>query len=157
MERQPSSEATAHHFYAMNLMCRERWNDASTELERARELDPLSVIINGDIGLVYHYARQPDRALEAEGKALELDPTVPFIYEIKGMAYVQKKMYSEAIIQFQKALDLDKGFPQFQAELVYTYAAEGNKVRAGRILADLESQSRRHYVSPTAWRWLTLD
>ena len=63
------------------------------------------------------------------------------------MAYLQKGMYREAISHLQKAVDLSKGFPLYQAELAYGYAAEGNHPQAGRILANLESRSRREYVS----------
>ena len=56
--------ATAHYSHAMNLMNMGHWEKASAEMESARELDPLSIIINANIGLVYYYARQPGRALE---------------------------------------------------------------------------------------------
>jgi TolB-like protein/DNA-binding winged helix-turn-helix (wHTH) protein/Tfp pilus assembly protein PilF len=139
--------ATAHSFRAMNLMSMGRWREASAEMERARELDPLSIIINANIGLVYYYSGEPDRAIEAERKALELDPNTAFIYEYLGLAYLQKGMYREAISHLQKAMDLSKGFPLPQAELAYVYAAEGNHAQAGRIRANLQSRSRREFVS----------
>jgi tetratricopeptide (TPR) repeat protein len=139
--------ATAHYFHAMNLMSMGHWEEASAEMERARELDPLSIIINANVGLVYYYARQPDRAIEAERKALELDPNTAFIYEYLGLAYLQKGMYHEAIGHLQKAVGLSNGFPWYQAELAYSYAAAGNHAQAGRILTNLKSRSRRQYVS----------
>jgi TolB-like protein/DNA-binding winged helix-turn-helix (wHTH) protein/Tfp pilus assembly protein PilF len=139
--------AAAHYFHAMNLMSMGHWEEASAEIESARLLDPVSIIINANIGLVYYYARQSDRAIEAERKALELAPNTAFIYESLGLAYLQKRMYREAISHLQKAVDLSKGFPQYQAELAYVYEAEGNHPQAGRILANLESRSRREYVS----------
>jgi len=139
--------ATAHYFHAMNLMSMGHWEEASAEMERARELDPLSIIINANVGLVYYYARQPDRAIEAERKALELDPNTAFIYEYLGLAYLQKGMYHEAIGHRQKAVGLSNGFPWYQAELAYSYAAAGNHAQAGRILTNLKSRSRRQYVS----------
>jgi tetratricopeptide (TPR) repeat protein len=80
-------------------------------MEQARELDPLSIIINANIGLVYYYARQPDRAIETELRALELDPNAAFIYEYLGTAYLQKGMYRGAIGHLQKAVGLSNGFP----------------------------------------------
>jgi TolB-like protein/DNA-binding winged helix-turn-helix (wHTH) protein/Tfp pilus assembly protein PilF len=139
--------AKAHYFHAMNLMSMGHWEEASAEMERARELDPLSIIINANIGLVYYYARHPDRAIEAERKALELDPNTAFIYEYLGLAYLQKGMYHEAIGHLQKAVGLSNGFPWYQAELAYSYAAAGNHAQAGRILINLKSRSRRQYIS----------
>jgi TolB-like protein/DNA-binding winged helix-turn-helix (wHTH) protein/Tfp pilus assembly protein PilF len=139
--------AAAHHFHAANLMCMGRWDEAIAEMEHARKLDPLSVIINANVGLVYHYAQQPDRALEAERKALELDPTAAFVFEYLGMTYLQKGNYKESITNLQKAVDLSKGFPLYQAELAYSYAAAGNRAQASRIVAGLEARSRQRYVS----------
>jgi len=44
------------------------------ELQKARDLDPLSLIINTNLGLNYYWARQYDRALEHLERALELEP-----------------------------------------------------------------------------------
>jgi tetratricopeptide (TPR) repeat protein len=45
-----------------------------TELRRARDLDPLSLIINTDLGLHLHWAGQSDQAIEQLECALELEP-----------------------------------------------------------------------------------
>jgi len=42
---------------------------------------------------------------------------------------------------------LSNGFPWYRAELAYSYAAEGNRAQAGKILTNLKSRSRRQYVS----------
>jgi serine/threonine protein kinase len=44
--------ATAHHWYADQFLARGHFDEALVELEKARELDPLSPIINTDVG--YH-------------------------------------------------------------------------------------------------------
>jgi tetratricopeptide (TPR) repeat protein len=64
-----------------------------------------------------------------------------------GTAYLQKGVYREAIGHLQKAVGLSHGFPLYQAELAYGYAAAGESAQARRILTDLESRSRRQYVS----------
>src|SRR5262249_38186869 len=50
--------ATAHHWYAEHLMWRGRFDEALQESERARQLDPLSVIIAADNGVILYCARQ---------------------------------------------------------------------------------------------------
>jgi len=42
--------ATAHHWYAEHLSWQGRFDDALRESERARQLDPLSLIIAADNG-----------------------------------------------------------------------------------------------------------
>jgi TolB-like protein/DNA-binding winged helix-turn-helix (wHTH) protein/Tfp pilus assembly protein PilF len=139
-------KAAAYHYHAANLMCMGRWREASAEMGQAHKLDPLS-LLNANAGLVYYYARQPDRAIEAERRALELGPNTAFIYEYLGTAYLQKGMYREAIGHLQKAVALSNGFPWYQAELAYSYAAKGDHAQARRIVADLESRSRQQYMS----------
>jgi Tfp pilus assembly protein PilF len=50
--------ATAHQWYAENLMWRGRLDEALRESEIARRLDPLSLIIATDQAEIYYYSRQ---------------------------------------------------------------------------------------------------
>jgi Tfp pilus assembly protein PilF len=66
--------ANAHHWYWSLLACTGRWPEASTEIQRALELDPLAPIIVNNYG-VHHYFRGDDsRALRYFRKALDLEP-----------------------------------------------------------------------------------
>jgi len=51
------NDATAHHWYAEHLINIGQADHAVTELERARELDPLSLPINGTLGRAYGLTR----------------------------------------------------------------------------------------------------
>lgn len=55
--------ATAHHWYALYLMTEGRHEEAIAEIKRAAELDPLSLMINTDLGLVLSIARRYDEAI----------------------------------------------------------------------------------------------
>ena len=57
--------ATAHHWYSLHLMWRARFDEAMKELEQAHELDPLSLIINRDVGRAYFNAGRHDQAIKA--------------------------------------------------------------------------------------------
>src|SRR5256884_9789452 len=56
--------ATAHHWYAEHLMWLGRFDEALSARERARELDPLFLIIAADYGASLLFSRQYDRAIE---------------------------------------------------------------------------------------------
>ena len=43
----------AHHWYALCLTAIGKTNEAVTQMEKARELDPLSTRINADLGMAY--------------------------------------------------------------------------------------------------------
>jgi TolB-like protein/DNA-binding winged helix-turn-helix (wHTH) protein/Flp pilus assembly protein TadD len=137
--------ADAYHWHAINLMFMSRWEEAIAEIERARQLDPMSIIINANIGFVYYHARRFDDAITAEHKALELDSKNPVAYEYMGLAYLGKKMYKEAATNLRKAVDLS-GASESAAELLFAYAADGNWAEAQKILVSLQDRSRHEYV-----------
>lgn len=69
--------ATAHQWYAENLMWRGRFDEALRESEIARRLDPLSLIIATDQAEIYYYSRQYDQAIERFNAVLDMDPNFP--------------------------------------------------------------------------------
>jgi TolB-like protein len=50
--------ATGHQWYAYNLMMRNQWDVAMGEMERAKQLDPLSLIIITSLGFAYDGAER---------------------------------------------------------------------------------------------------
>src|SRR5215471_18634724 len=69
--------ATAHHWYAEHLTWLGRFDEALSESERARQLDPLSLIIAADNGATLYYARQYDQAIAKFRAVREMDPNFP--------------------------------------------------------------------------------
>src|SRR6185503_16454217 len=52
----------AHHWYGYYLMLSGRLKEAETEMRRALELDPLSPVINANIGICFYMGRHYDAA-----------------------------------------------------------------------------------------------
>jgi Tfp pilus assembly protein PilF len=50
--------ATAHHWYAECLALQGHFDESFSEIERARVLDPLSLIIATDRGAILYFSRQ---------------------------------------------------------------------------------------------------
>ena len=70
-----SNSSSAHYFYALNyLVPMGKFAEAAAELSRARELEPFSLIVNTNLGVIFYYQGQYDKAIEQYRKALELDP-----------------------------------------------------------------------------------
>jgi Flp pilus assembly protein TadD len=68
-------DSSARHWLAMfPLVVSGRYEEALVQLRRAKQLDPLSLIINADIGGVYLMTRQFDRAVTQCTESLRLDP-----------------------------------------------------------------------------------
>ena len=67
--------ATAHQWYAeTGLGLLGQFEEAIAEARRALELDPLSLVINADLGTTLTSARRYDQAIEQLRKTVEMDP-----------------------------------------------------------------------------------
>ena len=140
---QSPNYAPAHNWYSQYLSFTGRHDEALKQALRAQEIDPLSLFINSNIGLVLFLARQYDRSIAASQKTLELDPDFAVAHMIMGLSYVQKGMYEEGISAFQKA----KAQPDSRALLGYAFAVSGREKEARRILDDLNHESKQKYVA----------
>ncbi|MEE9293346.1 MAG: tetratricopeptide repeat protein [Phycisphaerae bacterium] len=144
--------ATAHHWNSFLLSMLGRHDEAIAEVKRARELDPLSLRINANVGLMFYWARRYDQAIKELLRALELDQNRPRgLYDRLGWAYLQKDMHDEAIATLEKALTLSGGGPLALAGLGHAYAVAGRVDDAISILGKLKRVSKRSHVSPV---WL---
>ena len=76
--------STAHHWYGEYLVLMGRFDEGFRELKLAREEDPLSLIINADIGKMHFFARQPDLAIEQLKKTIEMERTFPLSQLVPG-------------------------------------------------------------------------
>jgi len=122
--------ATAHLWYAEFLRAMGRHGEAQAEVKRARELDPLSLIISTSIGVTYFFARQYIPAIEQYRKTLEIDPNYLSAISWLGMAYEQTGQYQEAITTFQKELEiLGPGPATIMLERVYILSGRRDEAR----------------------------
>src|SRR5205823_3124680 len=106
-----------------------RTEQGLTELRRARDLDPLSLIINTDLGLNFYWARQYDLAIEQLERALELEPNFFRTHFYLGAVYLRKEMFREAIAEMEKARSLSEN-PYTLAGVGHVYARVGERARA---------------------------
>jgi len=126
--------ATAHQWYAEELALVGRFPESLTEIDRARSLDPLSLIIGADRGAILYYSRQYDRAIEQFDAVLEMQPDFPRA----GMVvypYVQERKYPEALATIERWPALPGGRPW--AMLAYVYGNAGETANARRALGKL--------------------
>jgi tetratricopeptide (TPR) repeat protein len=140
--------AIAYGMYAMFLNSMGRFDESGTARERARQLDPLSLIIDAGVGLHLYLARRHDEAIERYRKTIEMDPNFFVAHGRLGAAYEQKGMFEEAIGEFQKAITLSGGSADIVAELDRAYALVGRRGEAQKVLDDLTQRSKREYIPP---------
>lgn len=137
---------TAHQWHGEYLTSMGQFDQGLPELKKARDLDPLSLIINTNIGLNFYWARQYDRAIEQLELALELEPNFFRAHLHLGMCYERKRMYQEAIAEFEKARFISENSWTL-AGLGQCHASFGARAEAEELLDQLLELSRRQYVS----------
>lgn len=125
-----------------------RHDEAIAQMNLARELDPLSSNINMDLGGIFYYARQYDRAIEQCRETLEINPDFGGPHILISLALLKKGMNREAITEAQKALGLLGDNPDEVAHIGYAYAKSGRQKKALEVLAQLRRLSDRRYVPP---------
>ena len=111
-------------------------------LRRAKELDPLSSVINSNLSTVYLIQKDYNASIENALKLIELDPTFSYSYVILGLSYLKKGRTTEAIATLEKAVELsnrDVGL----SELGYGYGLTGNRAEANAIVRELEEMYAR--------------
>ena len=149
---------TAHQWYAFLLSALGRHEEAIGRARQARDLDPLSLVINADSGMVLYFARRYAEAVEQFRKTLDLDPSFAYAHFGLGHAFQQQGRLAEAVEEQRRAVELAPGSPALQAALGQALAWAGRPEEARRVLAELQERSVREYVEPSdfAFLWTAL-
>jgi TolB-like protein/Flp pilus assembly protein TadD len=138
--------ATAHHWYGFNpLATLGRFDEAIAESKRAVELDPLSPVINSDLGSNLMVARRYDEAIAQLRKTLEIDPTFSLAHGALGEALQFKGDLPGAIAEYTKAQELGAD-PRIRVLVAAAKAQSGDKDAAVRMLAELQEASRNREI-----------
>ena len=93
---------TAHSWYSQFLQGMGRGDEAVAEARRAEALDPLSLADSREVGAALFYSRKYDESIEQLKKTLLLDPNFVEAHTLLGRNYQAKKMYPEAVAEWQK-------------------------------------------------------
>ena len=142
------NSAMAHFAYAHVLSDRGRHQEAITEIARARELEPVFLLLPALEGMFLHHAGRNDEALARLQKALELDPNFWVTHLMLGKVYTRQRKYSEALVEFTKAKELSQGNSEAIGSIGYIAGLTGDKAKAQAVLDELRARSAQGYVSP---------
>ncbi len=139
--------SNGRRFYSIYLVCTGRPDEGIKEVRRAEELEPLSVSVKAHVALILYFARRYDEAIEAGKTAVEMDRSSPVAHQRLGSAYEQKRMFPEAITEFQKAVDDSNRVQLAVSSLAHAYAVGGNRAEAQKLLAEMQERAKTEYVS----------
>jgi tetratricopeptide (TPR) repeat protein len=139
----------AHQWYALYLAAAGREQQALQQIERAKELDPLSPAVRAGAAFVDYFARRYDDAVRECNTALTANPKfMPALY-VRGLAYEAKGNLDGAIADFQSAVSIsDTGAWIYLGALGHAYGISGKRAEAEALLAEMEKRSKQEYVGP---------
>ncbi len=140
--------ANAHHWYGDYLSIKRRHDEALAEAKHALELDPLNLMIGTWVALRHYQAHDYSRAIEQARNSVELDSNFAAAHLLLGEGYVQAGLHSEGVSELKRAASLSGDSPIYTAQIAVALATAGRKREALRIAHELETISRKRYVSP---------
>ena len=108
VERDPGY-ATGRQWRAEYLAFSGRGDEALAEIRQAHTLDPLSPIINTQLGWILTIARQPDAAIEQLRRTIEMAPRFVQAYTNLGIAYDVNGDHQAALAAFRQAVEVGGG------------------------------------------------
>jgi serine/threonine-protein kinase len=122
------NEALFYDWYAEYLMAVGKANESIDNIERARDLDPFSIVINSDVGKLLFFARLYDQAEAQLKETLRMDPAFMQAHVWLGTVYLMKHRFDEAIAEFKREIDGGQGL------IAYAYGMAGRKTEARQML-----------------------
>ena len=147
--------AEGHRAYGIHLLTLNRIEEGLSELQRARQLSPLSVQINTELTAALNMAGRFDEAIEQLKQTEEIAPNP----DLMGLAaaYAGKGDTSRALALLQQNVarlmttTSNARPPGRSAALMwlgYGYAVTGRKREAQAVLAALKEEAAKSYISP---------
>jgi serine/threonine protein kinase/tetratricopeptide (TPR) repeat protein len=131
------------------LTMTQRFGEAIAEMERALDLDPLSLHMNAAVGMHNYFARRYADAIKHARQAIELDPSFFPANIFLGLGYQASGELKEAVAELQLAQELSGGITLVTATLAGALAASGQEAEASAILTELEEVGLTRYVPQT--------
>lgn len=117
--------ATAHHWYGECLGLQAKFAESHAALLRAERLDPLSLAIKEDIGMVWFRMRDYQKALSKFKEVEEMDPRFVRIRNKQAELFGVLGRYDEAIAEKMAAMKLANRPAENIAQLADAYQKEG--------------------------------
>ncbi|MBI3004732.1 MAG: protein kinase [Ignavibacteriales bacterium] len=140
--------ATARQWYAWFLATTGHSKEAIQEITKARDLEPLSLIINTEVGAIHYFAGSFEQEIEHYRRTLEMDPTFALAHMHLGFAYLADENYGDAIRELESAVRLSDNNPTMVAALGSALAEADKRDLAEQFFALLVKMSKEKYVSP---------
>ena len=126
------SYASAHQYYALGLMAHGRFAEAEAQLNIARRLDPLALIVDVDLALLRKFQRDFDGVIAVSKSILQRDPNYHLGYSMLTTGYLCERRWDD-----WRAADAKHPQAEFQRAIV-----NGSPDEIERVLRKLTDQAK---------------
>ncbi|MGH9502698.1 MAG: protein kinase domain-containing protein [Terriglobales bacterium] len=144
------NDATAHQWYAMAIgPISGRGQEALTEINRAHQLDPQSLIISRSVGSVLVMTGKYDQAIAVCQKLVHDNPAFALAYSCLGNAYWGKHMYPQVVEEYRAfgQLSGDRNEAEFASALEQGFRSGGWKGALAKAIEVRQAQRKTGYAS----------
>lgn len=140
-------DGTARQWYALHLSRRGRHDEARRHIEKAASLDPLSLIIGTNRGLVSYLHRDYMTALTVFDDVLELDPNYEDALLAKALTIDLLERRSDAWSLYDRLLAAAPEAPHVLAFYAHSLALAGRRERCEELFHTIEQLRGRGFIS----------
>jgi DNA-binding winged helix-turn-helix (wHTH) protein/TolB-like protein/Tfp pilus assembly protein PilF len=144
------SFADAHFSLAHLLVLTGHFDEGLEQARQARELDPLSPLINSLEGGFLSAAGQPQAARERVQRALELEPDFWIALLVRGGLALDRGDVAAALADLERSAARSGRASQVLAVLASARVAAGERAQAQAILRELQARDAAGYVPATS-------
>ena len=142
--------ALANLALGMMLVTQDRTDEGLTHLRKARELDPMSPLLNT---LEASYLLNAGRRAESQirlARAFDVSPNFWIAHMTQGLTHLAEGQPELGIAAFRRGVTFAHGSTQPESLLAVHLARSGQRDEAQAILSQLLAQSKTRYVPPTS-------
>lgn len=136
----------AHRMLSVLLSTLERHDEAVREIRLARELDPLSLVINALEAQALFFAGRDAETLDRLNKTFETDANFWIARVIRSRLYLKEGKFESALAEAKRAEESSKGNSEATSLVIYSLAKAGRQEEASEILRQLLARRSRQYV-----------
>jgi len=138
----------AHFGLASLLLNQDRLDEGFGQMRTARELDPLSPVLNTLEAAYLFEAGRRDEARTRLNRALDIAPNFWLAHCTRGLLHFADKQPDTAIADMRRAVVLADGNSRPRALLAISLARLGQTEEARKILNELLAREKTRYVPP---------
>ena len=142
-----SDYSVGHHWYAIFLSSRSNFNKAEIHIAKAKELDPLSMVIKTAEGWIKYMSGNYKAVIKILNKEISDDSSFPWSYYVLAQAYEEIGDFDLAMKNYKSACDIGNKSPFYLAGLGHIYGIIEENDRAIEILEKLKIFKEKSFIS----------